>query len=63
KEKGLDLICANDVTSPESGFARDANKVVLLDRSGKVENLPLLPKYEVAHKVLDRVVKLLAKRV
>ncbi len=61
EEKGLDLIVANDVTAPDSGFAVDTNEVVLIDGHG-LEHLPLLAKTEVAHRVLDRVVALLAAR-
>lgn len=62
KKKNLDLIAANDITATDSGFGADTNRVVLIDRSGKVTKLPLLPKLEVAHKILDRVVELLPKR-
>ena len=58
--KDLHLIVANDITSTDSGFATDDNRVFLLDREGSVEELPLMPKYEVAHRILDRVVPLLA---
>jgi phosphopantothenoylcysteine decarboxylase/phosphopantothenate--cysteine ligase len=58
--KGLDLIVANDVSSPGSGFGTDTNAVVLIDRFG-AEPLPLLPKRDVADLVLDRVVRLLAR--
>ncbi len=60
KEKGLALIAANDITAPDSGFNVDTNKVIILDRDGGVEDLPLLSKYEVAHRILDRVVGLLS---
>jgi|FaiFalDrversion3_1042247.scaffolds.fasta_scaffold04329_2 phosphopantothenoylcysteine decarboxylase/phosphopantothenate--cysteine ligase len=60
--KGLHLIVANDVLDPDSGFGKDTNRVVLLDREGGVEELPLLPKYEVAQRILDRVAALLAPR-
>ncbi len=59
--KHLDLIAANDITDPESGFGADTNKVTLIDRDGKIESLPLLSKREVADKILDRVVGLLPK--
>jgi phosphopantothenoylcysteine decarboxylase/phosphopantothenate--cysteine ligase len=60
--KHLDLIVANDVSAPDSGFAVDTNQVTLLHRSGQVESLPLLSKEEVADLVLDRVASLLAGR-
>jgi phosphopantothenoylcysteine decarboxylase/phosphopantothenate--cysteine ligase len=59
KEKSLDLIVANDITAPDSGFGTDTNKVTLIDRQGNIESLPLLPKSAVADKVLDKVVELL----
>jgi phosphopantothenoylcysteine decarboxylase/phosphopantothenate--cysteine ligase len=57
--KNLDLIVANDVTDPDSGFGVDTNKVTLIDRDLNVEELPVLTKYEVGHRILDRVSGLL----
>jgi phosphopantothenoylcysteine decarboxylase/phosphopantothenate--cysteine ligase len=59
--KGLDLIVANDVSAPGSGFGTDTNQVVLIDRAG-AERLSLLPKTEVAERVLDRVAAILQAR-
>jgi len=53
--KGLDLIVANDITEPESGFEADTNRVTIIDQAGKVENLPLMSKREAADRILDRV--------
>ena len=53
-EKRLDLIVANNVTAEGSGFGSDTNRVTLLDGEGE-EELPLMSKYEVACRVLDRV--------
>ncbi|MEE8470299.1 MAG: bifunctional phosphopantothenoylcysteine decarboxylase/phosphopantothenate--cysteine ligase CoaBC [Dehalococcoidia bacterium] len=61
KKKKLDLIAVNDITARDSGFAVDSNRVTLIDRRGKVEQLPLMLKSEVAHKILDRVVELMAR--
>ena len=58
-EKNLGIIAANDITAPDSGFNVDTNKVTILDRDGSAEELPLMTKYEVGHRILDRVVKLL----
>ncbi len=58
KEKKLDLIVANDVTLPGAGFEVDTNIVKFLDRSRKVEELPLMTKEELADRILDRVAKL-----
>ncbi|MFC1985552.1 bifunctional phosphopantothenoylcysteine decarboxylase/phosphopantothenate--cysteine ligase CoaBC [Chloroflexota bacterium] len=60
KQKNLDLIVANDITAPDSGFSVDTNKVTLISWDGKTESLPLLTKREVADKILDRVVGFLA---
>lgn len=53
--KSLDMIVANDITSEDSGFAADFNKVTILDKNGHVERLPLMPKYEVGVKILNRM--------
>jgi phosphopantothenoylcysteine decarboxylase/phosphopantothenate--cysteine ligase len=58
EDKGLDLIAANDVTAEGSGFGSDTNRVTLLDREGE-EELPLMSKYEVAGRILDRTVSLI----
>ncbi len=57
--KSLDLIVANDITDADSGFGSDTNKVFFIDRELKVEELPLLTKYEVGQRILDRVRDLL----
>jgi phosphopantothenoylcysteine decarboxylase/phosphopantothenate--cysteine ligase len=58
----LDLICANDVSVPDSGFGTDTNKVWIIDANGDVEDLPLLSKYEVGMRILDRMVPLLEQK-
>jgi len=59
RRKSLDLIVANDITDADSGFGSDTNRVVLIDRQLVAEELPLLTKYEVGQKILDRVRDLL----
>jgi phosphopantothenoylcysteine decarboxylase/phosphopantothenate--cysteine ligase len=61
REKQLDLIVANDITAQDSVFGADTNKVTIIDKEGKVEDLPLMSKREVADRILDRVAKFLAK--
>ena len=58
--KGLDLIAANDITAADAGFAAETNRVVLLDRNGGVEELPLMSKAAVAEAILDRVARRLS---
>jgi phosphopantothenoylcysteine decarboxylase / phosphopantothenate---cysteine ligase len=62
QQKGLDLIVANDITAKDSGFGSETDRVAIIDREGKIDDLPLLPKREVAEIVLDRVAALLPKR-
>ncbi|OGO66495.1 MAG: phosphopantothenoylcysteine decarboxylase [Chloroflexi bacterium RBG_19FT_COMBO_50_10] len=57
--KHLDLIVANDVSNPVSGFGVDTNKVTLLFQDGRAQPLPLLTKSEVAERVIAEVVNLL----
>jgi phosphopantothenoylcysteine decarboxylase/phosphopantothenate--cysteine ligase len=60
KEKNLDLIVANDVNQPDSGFAVDTNEVTLLSREEPPQKMPLLTKEEVAERILDWVALRLA---
>ena len=61
-KKGLDLIVANDVSAPGAGFGTETNLVTLIDAAGNCEELPLLSKYEVGQRILDRVMTLLPAR-
>jgi phosphopantothenoylcysteine decarboxylase/phosphopantothenate--cysteine ligase len=61
-QKRLDLIVANDITCSDSGFESDTNRVTIIHRGGKAEELPLLSKWEVALKITDRVVDLFKER-
>lgn len=54
EEKNLDLIVANDVTAPQAGFGKDTNIAWLVDRE-KIEELPLMSKFELANRILDRI--------
>ena len=62
RSKGIDLLVANDVSEPGSGFGTDTNRVTILDRAGAVDALPLLSKREVADRILDRVARALDSR-
>jgi len=59
--KRLDLIVANDVSATDAGFGSDDNRCVLIDAEGS-EELGLLPKIDVAHRILDRTVAALERR-
>jgi len=62
RAKNLDMIVANDITADDAGFAVDQNRVSLIDKDGKVEALPLMPKTEVAEIVVGRVAEWLTAR-
>ncbi len=59
--KKVDLVVANDITAPGSGFGTETNKVVLVHQGGE-EELPLLPKYDSAMRVLDVARQILSER-
>lgn len=58
--KNLDWVVVNNVLDADAGFAVDTNRVTLLGRDGSRTDLPVLPKSEVAERILDRVVQSLA---
>lgn len=53
EEKRLDLVVANRVDLPGSGFDCPTNSVTVLDRNGRSEQWPELPKPEVAWRIWD----------
>ena len=53
--KRVDLMVANDVTAPGSGFEFDTNRAVLIAPDGTTRELPQMPKIEVADAIWDRV--------
>lgn len=57
--KGLQLIVANSAREAGAGFGYDTNRVTILAADGRAEELPLMPKREVADAILDRIEALL----
>jgi phosphopantothenoylcysteine decarboxylase / phosphopantothenate---cysteine ligase len=55
REKGLDLIVANDVTQAGGGFGSDDNAVVILSAAGEQRAFGLMPKRELADEILNAV--------
>lgn len=53
--KRLDIIAANDVSLPDSGFEVDTNRVTLLFADGRKVALPLMSKAEVAETIVRHV--------
>ncbi len=58
KRKNADMIVANDISSPGSGFGEETNRAVLLYAEGEPEPLPLMTKDALGHKILDRALEL-----
>ncbi|WP_426572765.1 bifunctional phosphopantothenoylcysteine decarboxylase/phosphopantothenate--cysteine ligase CoaBC [Aquihabitans sp. McL0605] len=54
--KGADLLVANDVSAPATGFEHDTNQVAIYSAAGEVDSVPLSGKDAVADRVLDSVV-------
>jgi phosphopantothenoylcysteine decarboxylase/phosphopantothenate--cysteine ligase len=61
ESKRLDAIVLNDVSQPGIGFDSERNAVTILTHGG-AETVPETSKWEVAHRVLDTVVKLKTER-
>lgn len=55
--KGCDAIIANDVSRSDSGFGSDTNKASWVTEN-QIENLPLMTKAELAHAILDRIMRI-----
>ncbi|PKQ91220.1 bifunctional phosphopantothenoylcysteine decarboxylase/phosphopantothenate--cysteine ligase CoaBC [Paenibacillus sp. BGI2013] len=62
ERKNCDLIVANDVTRTGAGFGTDTNAVHIYDREGLVEELPVMAKDDVAHRLLQIAAERIAGR-
>jgi phosphopantothenoylcysteine decarboxylase/phosphopantothenate--cysteine ligase len=58
--KNIDLIVLNNPHVEGAGFGSDTNVVTVLGRDGATENLPRMAKVDLAHVILDRVVRLMS---
>jgi phosphopantothenoylcysteine decarboxylase/phosphopantothenate--cysteine ligase len=54
--KNLDLIVANDVSSPDAGFDVDMNRAMIIHADGTTQEVPLVDKRDLARRVIDAVV-------
>ncbi|MDF1543079.1 MAG: bifunctional phosphopantothenoylcysteine decarboxylase/phosphopantothenate--cysteine ligase CoaBC [Anaerosomatales bacterium] len=61
ERKALDLVVANDITEPGLGFGSALNRVSFVTATG-VEEMPVMPKRELACRICDRLVVLLRDR-
>ena len=55
KSKNLDIVVLNDAKEPGAGFGVDTNRVTVIARNGKQEDLQLMSKADLADVLLDRV--------
>ncbi|MBI4811613.1 MAG: bifunctional phosphopantothenoylcysteine decarboxylase/phosphopantothenate--cysteine ligase CoaBC, partial [Ignavibacteriales bacterium] len=59
KEKRLDLIVLNNPMEEGAGFETDTNIVTIISKTGKIERLKKMPKFEVANIILNKLSKLI----
>ncbi len=55
-QKYCDIIIANDVSKKDTGFNVDFNEVSIIEKSGKIENLPKNKKSYIASKIAKKIV-------
>ncbi len=55
QDKALDFVVLNDALEPGAGFEVTTNRVTVLSKRGGQLDLPLLPKRDVAERILDAV--------
>jgi phosphopantothenoylcysteine decarboxylase/phosphopantothenate--cysteine ligase len=63
REKGLDLIVANDITRMDAGFEVETNAATIIKRDGSQIDLPLQSKRELADRILDEIILLRQNRI
>lgn len=56
-KKNLDMIVANNLRQQGAGFGTDTNVVTILTKDGEL-SLPQMSKDEVAHQILDQIIKI-----
>ena len=57
KNKNLDFIVANDITSSDTGFGSEDNKVVILSKNDEKLELEKMSKKEVASNIFDMILE------
>ena len=58
KNKNLDMIVLNSLTSKNSGFEFDTNKITIIFKNGKRKNFPLQSKFQAANNILSGILSL-----
>ena len=54
--KNFDLIVLNSLNNPGAGFGHDTNQVVIINKSGNVQEYNLKSKKEVATDIVNAIV-------
>ena len=55
REKNLDLVMVNNPLAEDAGFGSDKNSGYLISRDGRVEDIPLVTKLDLAEKIFDAI--------
>ncbi len=55
-QKYCDMIVANDVSKKKTGFNVDHNKISIIEKNGKIENIPKNTKSYVAAKIAKKII-------
>ena len=55
-QKYCDIIVANDVSKKETGFNVDYNKISIIEKDGKIENIPKNTKKYIAGKIAKKII-------
>ncbi|MBQ6553784.1 MAG: bifunctional phosphopantothenoylcysteine decarboxylase/phosphopantothenate--cysteine ligase CoaBC [Firmicutes bacterium] len=58
KSKNADMIAANSLRTAGAGFGTDTNVLTLITKDG-AEELPLMSKDDAAHKIFDKILKII----
>jgi phosphopantothenoylcysteine decarboxylase/phosphopantothenate--cysteine ligase len=59
RKKHADLMVANEVNTPESGFGKDTVKACFVGADGHVTELPVVTKTDLAERLFDRIAALM----
>ena len=55
-QKNCDMIIANDVSKNTTGFNVNYNKISIIEKNGKVKNLPKNTKSYIAEKIVKKII-------
>jgi phosphopantothenoylcysteine decarboxylase/phosphopantothenate--cysteine ligase len=57
RSKNMDLVILNSLRDDGAGFGHETNRVTIFDREGGSYRTDLLPKSEIAQKIVDRIIE------